>query len=160
MTDDCVNLDHRQSRAFTPGDVIPFLRATWDVATDVKGHIEDVHRLNNLRVVITEVVTGTSNDGFDFELREVAIFVFDGELTCRFELFDEEDLDAALATFDQLTPPPPRLENTASRTADRVMAHFSAREWEGAAELVADDLSSDDRRRTVNAGSSLVATPR
>lgn len=119
MTDDCVNVDHRRSRAFNPGDVVPFLRATWDVATGVKGYIEAVHQLDNLGVVVTEVVTGTSNDGFDFELREVAIFLFEGQLGCRFELFDEEDIDVALAKFEQLTRPAPRRENAASQLAER-----------------------------------------
>ena len=32
------------------------------------------------------------------------------------------------------------------------MAHFTAREWDAATALLADDFSSDDRRRTVNAG--------
>jgi hypothetical protein len=61
-----------------------------------------VHRLNHLGAVITEVVTGTSREGFEFELREVGLLMFEGDLSNRFELFDEVDLDAALATFDEL----------------------------------------------------------
>ncbi len=43
----------------------------------------------------------------------------EGDLINRCELFDETDLDAALARFDELSRPAPRLENTASRVDDR-----------------------------------------
>ncbi|WP_139829468.1 hypothetical protein [Mycobacterium gastri] len=105
-TEDWVNIDHRRARAFAPGDMMPYIRATYDVAPDVQGHIEAVHRLSNLGTVITEVVTGTSQEGFDAEWREIGLFAFAGELPCRFEMFDEEDLDAALARFDELDRPP------------------------------------------------------
>jgi hypothetical protein len=104
-TEDSVNIDHRRGRAFVPGDVIPYLRATYDVAPNVKGHIEAVHRLSNLGVVITEIVTGTSQDGFAFEWRETALFAFQGDAVCRFEMFDEADIDAALTRFDELDRP-------------------------------------------------------
>nr|WP_082929738.1 BTAD domain-containing putative transcriptional regulator [Mycobacterium sp. 1164966.3] len=116
VAEDCVSIDHRRGRAFAPGDLIPFLSATWEVAPDVKGHIEAVHRLSTLGVVITEVMTGTSEEGFDAEWREIGLFLFEGELVSRFELFDEEDLDAALARFDELNGQVPPLENAAAQT--------------------------------------------
>src|SRR5277367_5601759 len=151
-TADWVNIDHRRGRAFAPGDIVPYLRATYDVAPNVKGHLEAVHRLGNLGVVITEVVTGTSQDGFAFEWREVALFAFEGDLVCRFELFDETDLDAALARYVELQPQAPRLENAASQLGERQLAHFAARDWAAMTELLADDTSTDDRRRVVNGG--------
>ena len=56
--------------AFAPGDVTAYIRATYDVAPNVKAHVEAVHRLGNLGVVVTEVVAGTSQEGFDAEWRE------------------------------------------------------------------------------------------
>ena len=103
-TADCVNIDHRSGIAFAPGDVTAYIGATYDVAPNVKGHLEAVHRLGDLGVVVTEVVAGTSQGGFAFEWREVALFAFEGDLVSRFELFDEADLDAALARFDELKP--------------------------------------------------------
>ena len=44
-----------------------------------------------------------------------ALLTVDGDLISRCELFDEADLDAALARFDELSRPAPRLENAASR---------------------------------------------
>ena len=151
-TKDWVNTDHRRGRAFAPDEVIPFLRATYDVAPNLKGHIEAVHRLSNFGVVITEVMTGTSQEGFDAEWREIGLFAFNGDLVCRFELFDETELDAALATFDELDRPAPRLENVASRAADRLLTQFAGRDWTAIAETFADNFSSDDRRRVVGAG--------
>ena len=64
--------------------------------------------LSNLGVVITEMVSGTSQEGFAFEWREVALVAFEGDLVSRFEMFDEADLDAALARFEELQSPTPR----------------------------------------------------
>ena len=151
-TPDWVNIDHRQGRAFAPGDLIPYIHATWDVAPQSTIYIEAVHRLSNRGAVVTNAMIGSSQEGFDAEWREVFVLTLQDDKIDRCELFDEADLDTALARFEELLPRTPRLENTASQIADRVMVHFSAREWDAAAELVADDFSSDDRRRTVNAG--------
>ena len=151
-TADCVNIDHRSGIAFVPGDVTAYIGATYDVAPNVKGHLEAVHRLGDLGVVVTEVVAGTSQEGFAFEWREVALFAFEGDLVSRFELFDDTDLDAALARFDELQPPTPRLENTASQVEQRFLAYFAARDWDAIAALIGDDICVDDRRRVVNAG--------
>jgi hypothetical protein len=48
------------------------------------------------------VVRGTSHSGFDAEWREIGISTVQGDGINRSELFDESDLDAALARFDQL----------------------------------------------------------
>jgi hypothetical protein len=151
-TADCVNIDHRPGIAFAPGDATAYIGATYDVAPNVKGHLEAVHRLGNLGVVVTEVVAGTSQEGFAFEWREVALFAFEGDIVSRFEIFDEADLDAALARFDELEPQAPRLENGASQVDQRFWTHFAARDWAAMAELLADDISTNDRRRVVNAG--------
>ena len=45
----------------------------------------------------------------------------DGDLINRCELFDEADLDAALARFDELSRPAPRLENAASQVYERFL---------------------------------------
>jgi class 3 adenylate cyclase len=148
-TADCVNIDHRSGIAFAPGDVTAYIGATYDVAPNVTGHLEAVHRLGDLGVVVTEVVAGTSQEGFAFEWREVALFAFEGDLVSRFELFDETDLDAALASFDELQPQAPRLENAATRVSDRYIEKQVARDWTAMAEMLADDYQADDRRRVV-----------
>ncbi|WP_156751283.1 nuclear transport factor 2 family protein [Mycobacterium sp. 1245111.1] len=151
-TEDWINLDHRLGRAFAPGEMIPYMHATYDVVPNIKGHIEAVHRLSHVGVVITEVVTGTSEEGFDFEWREVALFAFDGDTVCRFEMFDETDLDAALARFDELEPPARRLENAAVRVYKHFFAHYAKRDWAALAAIMTENSRLEDRRRAVNAG--------
>ena len=62
--------------------------------------------------------------------------------------------------FDELSRPAPRLENAASQTFDRFDAYLAARDWDAMAEMIADDVFHDDRRRVVSAGSNWVEMPR
>ena len=62
---------------------------------------------------------GPRNEGFDAEWRVIALLTVEGDLINRCELFDEADLDAALARFDELSRPAPRLENAASQVYER-----------------------------------------
>jgi len=151
-TPDWVNIDHRRGRAFGPGELGAYMRASWDLIPDTNIHIEAVHRLSNLGAVVTHAVHGTSRDGFDAEWRELSVSMVDGDCFNRSELFDEADLDAALAKFDQLSRPAPRLENAASQVAERFWSYFAAHDWDAMAELLTDDLSSEDRRGVVGAG--------
>ena len=52
-----------------------------------------------------------------------------GDLISRGEIFDEADIDAALARFDELHRQTTRMENAASRTINRLFAHDGARDW-------------------------------
>ena len=69
----------------------------------------------------------------------------------RVDVYELDDLDAALAGFEQLTRPAPQLENTASRVVARYLAHFAPREWD-ASGRTGRRLLADDRRRVVNTG--------
>jgi hypothetical protein len=102
---DWVNIDHRHGAGFASGDMIPYLQAAWDDSPDTRIYIEQVHRLSTLGAVVTHVAQGLTNEGFDAEWHDVAIVTVDGDSVNRCELFDEDDLDAALARFDELTAP-------------------------------------------------------
>ncbi len=147
-----VNIDHRRGAAFATGDMTAYLDELFHDTPDINVYIEVVHRLSNLGAVITQGAQGTSQQGFRAEWREIGIFMFDGDLLSHYELFDAADLDAALARFDQLSRPAPRLDNTASQVCERYLAHYAARDWDAMAEILAVDFSSDDRRRVVSAG--------
>lgn len=151
MAPECVSIDHRRGRAFAPGELNTYMRATWDLAPNVKGHIESVHRLNGLGAVVTHVVRGTSREGFDAEWREVFLVTVEGDLINRAEIFDEADRDAAVARLDQLSQQP-LPANAASQAAQRFLTCFVGRDWNAMAQVLADDIDSDDRRRVVNAG--------
>ncbi|WP_231972758.1 BTAD domain-containing putative transcriptional regulator [Mycobacterium sp. E3305] len=151
-TPDFVNIDHRRGITFEPGNIVPYVQATWDVAPDLKMRIETVHRLTNAGAVITHTGYGTSQDGFDAEWREVVFFTFRGDRVDRCEMFDDVDVDAALARFDELSRPRPSLENAASRAEEWLFAHSAARDWAAVAEILSGESVVDDRRRVVNVG--------
>jgi DNA-binding SARP family transcriptional activator len=152
VTADVVSLDHRRAAAFAPGEGLEFIRAGWDLDQTLNLYIEAAHRLNDLGAVFTWAGHGTSHEGFDAEWRGVQIMTVDGEMLSRAEVFDEEDLDAALAKFDQLSRPALRLENTAIMVLERYIARFAARDWDVMTQMLTDDFVTDDRRRVVNAG--------
>ena len=99
---DWVTIDHRRGASFEPGDLTAYIRSGWDIAPDSSVYIETVHRVSDLGAVVTQVSTGTSQQGFEAEWRFICLLTVDGELFSGCELFDEADLDAALARFDEL----------------------------------------------------------
>ena len=119
---------------------------------DTKIYVEAVHRLTDFGAVVTQMASGTSQEGFHAEWHESAVYTVEDDRLSRCELFDEAELDAAIAKFDELSRPAPRLENSASQVYDRLNGYFAARDWPAAAESMAKDICDDDRRRVVNAG--------
>lgn len=151
-TPDWVTVDHRRVTTFAPGGLTAYLGATWDVVPNASWYVDAVHRLSNLGAVVTHTATGTSQDGFDAEWREIVVVTVDGDLFSRCEMFDEADLDAAVARFEELNRPAPRLENAASRAVESYLALFNTGEWDVMAVALAEEVLTDDRRRVVNAG--------
>ena len=131
-----MNIDHRRGTAFAPGDLTAYIRATWDLAPDFSIYIEAVHRLSDLGAVVTHAAHGTSQEGFDAEWRMINSLTVEGDLINRCEIFDEADLDAALASFDELSRPAPRLENAASQVHERLGAYFAARDWDAISQII------------------------
>jgi hypothetical protein len=82
-----------------------YIRALWDNEQDITTYIEAVHRLSDVGVVFVQVLRGSSADGFDAEWRLVELMTVEGDLVSRAELFDEADLDTALARFDEISGP-------------------------------------------------------
>jgi hypothetical protein len=108
VTPDFVNIDHRRGgSAFAAGDLLAYVRASWDDSPDNKIYIEAVHRLSNVGAVVTSGTRGASIAGFNAEWREIGVVTVDGDMLNRTELFDEADLDVALARFDELDRPAP-----------------------------------------------------
>ncbi|MDQ1539662.1 MAG: hypothetical protein QOH29_388, partial [Actinomycetota bacterium] len=151
-TPDWVNIDHRGETAFGAADLKAYLRAGLEPDQDINVYIEAVHRLADPGAVFTYAAHETSREGFDAEWRGATLMTVEGEMISRSEVFDEADLHTALARLDQLSRSAPRLENPASQTVERYLAHFAARDWDALAMVLADDISVDDHRRVVNAG--------
>ena len=111
-----------------------------------------LHRLSELGAVVTQTLKGASKDGLDVEYRMIDVFTVKDGLLSRCEVFDEADLDAALARFDELHTRAPRLENAATQVIARFWSYFEARDWDAMAEIWTDDYCTYDRRKVVNAG--------
>lgn len=151
VTPDCVSIDHRHARAFAPGELSAYMHETWKLAPNVWGYVDAVHRLSDVGTVVSHVVSGWSREGFEAEWREVILVTIEGDLVNRCELFDEADLDAAIARFEQLSPRPFRLQNRAAFVFEHVWSHFATRDWDAMAKTVADNYVSIDHRRIVSA---------
>ena len=151
-TPDWSNIDHRRGIGFAPGEMTPYLRASWDVTPDIIINIEAVHRLSDVGAVVTHATQGRSQEGFDAEWRVITLLTVKGDLIDRCERFDETDMDAALARFDELSRPTRRLENAATQVGERFRSQFAAHDWEAVAGMFAADFCMDDRRRVVNGG--------
>ncbi|MGZ7087339.1 MAG: BTAD domain-containing putative transcriptional regulator, partial [Ilumatobacteraceae bacterium] len=152
MSPDCVSTDHRRGATFAPGDLIGYFRAGWELGQNIRTYVESVHRLSDLGAVCTHVGHGVSREGFDAEWRGIDLLTVDGDMVSRCEVFDEADLDSAIARFEQLSRPASRLENAASQVVERFLAHFAPRDWGAILAMMADHYLVDDRRRAVNAG--------
>ena len=152
VTTDAVSLDHRRGAAFAPGEGFEYIRAGWDLDQNLNIYIEAAHRVNDLGAVFTWAGHGTSQEGFEAEWRGVTLMTVDGEMVSRMEVFDEGDIDAALAKFEELSRPAPRLENSATRAWGRLFSYIAAGDWHAVTQATAENVSVDDRRRVVNAG--------
>lgn len=102
MTPDCVTVDHRGELAFGPDELSAYLRAGRDGDQATTTYIEAVHRLDRRGAVVTYAANETSREGFDAEWRGIAVLTVAEKMVSRCEVFDETDLDAALARFDEL----------------------------------------------------------
>jgi hypothetical protein len=100
---DWTTIDHRVCETFEGRDLAAYARSAWDLMPDVKIRVQAVHRLSDLGVVVTHAADGTSQDGLQAEWRIIVLLVKQGENGNRCELFNETDLDAACARFDELS---------------------------------------------------------
>jgi hypothetical protein len=149
---DWVTIDHRLLVTADTSDLPALIRDVWNLTPDLSTHVEAVHQLSSFGAVITRTARGTSREGFDAEWRMIQVLTVEGDRINRIQLFDENDMDAALTRFDELHPQAPRLENAATTVDQRFWIHFAARDWDAMSGLLAVDISTEDRRRVVNAG--------
>jgi hypothetical protein len=78
------------------------IRASLDLTPNLRIRVESVHRLSNLGALVTNASSGTSREGLDAEWRMVQLLTNEDGRINRLEIFDETDLDAALARFEEL----------------------------------------------------------
>ena len=102
---DWVTIDHRRLVTADTSDLPALIREVWGLTPDLNIQIEAVHRLSSLGAVVTRELHGTSQEGFAAEWRMIQLLTVEGDRINRSELFDETDLDVALARFDELDRP-------------------------------------------------------
>jgi hypothetical protein len=142
-----VNVDRRRLSTIEAGHVAAYIRASGDAMPDRSIHVEAVHRLSSLGAVVSRAVNGTSQGGFYAEWREIDLLTVDGDLINRCEIFDEPDLDVALARFDELSRPAPQLENAATQARTGLVDAFNRRDLDGFVALLAPDGRYADHRK-------------
>nr|WP_231988704.1 BTAD domain-containing putative transcriptional regulator [Mycobacterium sp. 1274761.0] len=148
-TKDFTNVDHRRVTAHAPGDLVGYVRAAWALEDALETYIEMVHRLSHVGAVVTWRAEGTSRDGFDAEWRGVGILTVSGEKVSRCEIFDEVDLDKAIARFDELSRPA-QLDNAATRIFERLADAYNRRDLKSFVSLATPSSITHDRRYGLN----------
>ena len=152
-TPDVVSIDHRRVAAFAPGEGIEYIRAGWDLDQNLNIYIETAHRVNDLGAVFTWAGHGTSHEGFDAEWRGVNLMTVDGEMVSRMRGIRRGRPRRRAREVRRAAADRHRVWKT--RQAKWLSASWrtiAARDWDAMAEILADDFSSDDRRRVVGAG--------
>ena len=82
---------------------------------------------------------GTFQLGFDAEWRTIQLLTVENNRINRCELFDEADMDAALARFEELHPQPRRGKRGNPSGPSVFGPTFEARDWDAMAETWAED---------------------
>jgi ketosteroid isomerase-like protein len=128
-------------------------RAWRDVADDITIRAQDILALRAGALLVRWAHTGTDRaSGGVYERPFLLLWIVgaDGLMT-RWEFFEPDREAEALARFDALTAKAtePRFANAASRSEERTLACWAARDWAGVMASYSPALRFDDRRRLV-----------
>jgi class 3 adenylate cyclase/ketosteroid isomerase-like protein/tetratricopeptide (TPR) repeat protein len=130
----------------------------WDLAPDTRLEVGWAWPAYDHRAAIATVRrTGHLASGGKFESEYLILYVLDGRLVTRVELFDAGHLDRALGRFEELRGETDLSTarssqsipwNAAIRAGERVAAFITASgDWEGARAFYADDFEYEDRSK-------------
>ena len=119
----------------------------------VRGDLRFDHqlRLSARAGVIVTTWYGTL-DGGDFEDPFIVVYGHDGTFAHSVEIFDVDQLDRALARYEELSsalPRPPRITNAATRAIDRMDEAWAAHDWARVCSGFAPEFRMLDRRSMV-----------
>jgi hypothetical protein len=103
---DATYVNHRQlGSGETVGDYIASVTATASLIPNVWVEPAEILKCSASGAVGDMLVKGTSPDGVEVEIPMLMLGLFDGDHLTRFELFDPDQRDLALARFDELNRP-------------------------------------------------------
>ncbi len=151
FTPDLVVDDHRRLGWETlrgPAAYVESLRSLVELAPDTRLRLDHVRTCERGLLWVAGWL-GT-REGGPFEGPWISVSEHDAlGKVCRFDQYDLDQLDAALARYEELSaaaPPTARIENAATRSADRFRDAWEARDWERVAEIFAPGFLLIDRR--------------
>ena len=149
---DLIVNDHRRlgwEALHGPAAYVEALRTIVDLASDTKLRLDHVTMCERGYLVLT-VWEGT-RDGGAYEAPSLMVAELDEQVRIRrFDQYDLDRLDAARARYaevvDAAAPRTPRIETAATRSLQRFEQAWRARDWEGAAAVLAPGFRQLDRR--------------
>jgi tetratricopeptide (TPR) repeat protein len=160
LPDDYTLINHRRfggtGARLTRDEYVEWRRSTDDLRVHADMRVDHVLRISAHAGMHVATSFGTIDEG-PFELPFVSVFTHDGRAFHSSELFDLDRLDEALARYEELAFGTPGetaqrpgattvFANAATRTLDRFVAAWDARDWEGVAATLAPGFHVEDRR--------------
>ncbi|HXJ34498.1 MAG TPA: nuclear transport factor 2 family protein [Candidatus Eisenbacteria bacterium] len=154
FSDDVVYENHRRTgvgRIEGASDFVGNAAILWGLAPDIQFDAVHILAYDRHGVVGAGRMFGTLADGGGvFEICTITLFTVERGRITRDEVFEPEDVDAALARFAELRPNPLRIPpNAATRASDRHAQALEARDWDAQDAVCAPTLEFDDRRKSV-----------
>jgi ketosteroid isomerase-like protein len=151
LADDYVVHDHRLARLGVIEGAEVYVDSAvsmWELAPNVEIEGAVLRRDRHGSVSVTRTF-GTLAEGGTFENLYVSVTIVERGRVARSELFEPEDVDAALARFAELRPDPLRIpSNSATRAAERFWECIDRRDWDALRDLCAP-IVWEDRRRLI-----------
>src|SRR5262249_25001652 len=152
VADDYVWEDHRRTgvgRIEGASGWVDAVTVFWKLAPDAQFHAAHMPACERHGFVGAGRMVGTLPEGGGtFEIFTIHVFAVERDRITRHEVFEPEDVDAALARFAELRPDPLRIPpNAAARASERHSRALETRDWAAVEALCAPTLEFDDRRK-------------
>ena len=149
FADDVLIVDHRPGEWGTIRGIDAWMRhskAIADVAPDAQWYTAAIHRVSKHGTLQHGVMIGTNQADGETRVEYLGLTWSRGGVVRSFELFPLEQLDAALARFDELERADrAALENAATRRGDELYRLVREERWDDIDGLFADGFVSDFR---------------
>src|SRR5207247_11028695 len=101
--------------SLVPGQLSADMNELFRLVPDVRFSITEVHRLDHHGVVVSFMFEGTGAEGLEARWSVVNVYsVAEGQIR-GVDIYPDDQLDAALARFEELRPSIVALENACSR---------------------------------------------
>jgi class 3 adenylate cyclase/tetratricopeptide (TPR) repeat protein len=124
--------------------------------------VQVIHACTAHAAVATALVTGSVAEGGAVERSTHLVYHRHGAAFDRLELFEEDDLEGALAAYRKLVARESRLANRCTQVYAQWAELFAVRDWRGMTRVASEAFVLDDRRQIVgrrDVGADALADP-